>query len=453
MRARLASLLAPLLMVACSDMTAPAPDSSPSGSGAIAPPVPVSSSVGLTATEPSAKPNEAPTKPAPPLADAEEAKRFAKANNAFGIDIYKQLRETPGNLAVSPTSLSIALAMAWGGAKGETAAEMKKALHFEGSPAAVMADAGKMITLLESPGRPLKLSIANRLFGEKTYSFEKAYLDSTEKAFGAALEPVDFKTNAEKARTTINGWVEQKTEKRIVDLVPGGALDPMTRLVLVNAVYFLADWQKPFDKSATREVDFLVQSTDKKKVPTMHQQGSFNFVEKDGVKLLELPYKGGEMSMLVALPNANDGLAALETRLTPERLSDWTKSLSQQSLSVALPKFEVNPAKATSLGGALEKLGMKQAFDRKKADFTLMANPVDKTEQLVISRVFHKAFVRVDEKGTEAAAASAVVMSTKGAAAPPTLEFKADHPFIYFIRDNKTGLVLFMGRVADPSVK
>ena len=184
----------------------------------------------------------------------------------------------------------------------------------------------------------------------------------------------------------------------------------------------------------------------------MHQTGSFNYGESGGTKLVELPYKGGEMSMTIALPSEADGIDKLEQSLNAEKLAEWQKSMKDSRISLALPKFEVNPAKTTKLNDALKQLGMKAAFDRKKADFTAMANPPSEADKLVISDVFHKAFVKVDEKGTEAAAASAVSMATKGAAAPAT-EVKIDRPFVYFIRDNKTGLVLFMGRVADPTVK
>jgi serpin B len=454
MRSRFVSLIAPLLMFACSDATAPGPESPPSAASQATPQPGAStaaSNASSIATAPTA--SAKPPAPAPKPDEIESAARYAKANNAFGFDIYNEIRKEPGNLAMSPTSLSIALAMTWAGAAGDTSAEMRKVLHFQSSPNDVLADASKLIKLLENPSQPLKLSFANRLFGEKTYTFEKAYLDATDKAFGAGLEAVDFRQAADKSRETINAWVEKKTEKRITELIPGGALDKDTRLVLVNAVYFLADWQRPFDKARTQPDDFSVSASNKVRAQMMRQEASFNFAESGGAKLLELPYKGGEMSMLLALPNEADGIGKLEQSLTPEKLAEWTKALKNEHVSVALPKFEVNPAKSTKLDDALKKLGMKLAFDNKKADFTAMAKPPNPAEQLVVSHVFHKAFVKVDEKGTEAAAASAVAMSVKGAAAKPAAEFKADHPFVYFIRDNKSGLVLFMGRVADPTAK
>ena len=452
MRPRIASFLAPFLMLACSDVTAPAPESPPSASSQVAPQQGASSVASHSAptASSSAKPDAPAIAPKPEEIDA--AKRFAKANNAFGFDIYNEIRSTPGNLAMSPTSLSIALAMTWAGAKGNTASEMRKVLHFESSPADVMNDSATLTKLLENPSRGLTLSLANRLFGEKTYTFEKPYLDSTEKAFGASLEAVDFMKETEKARATINQWVEQKTEKRIVDLVPSGTLDKDTRLVLVNAVYFAADWQRPFDKNTTQPEDFTVSASSKVRAEMMRQTGTFKYGESNGTKLVEIPYKGGEMSMLIALPSDTNDIAKLEASLGADKLAEWQSAMKNERVALWMPKFEINPAKSTKLNDALKKLGMKSAFERKKADFTGIANPPSPDEQLMVSYVFHKAFVKVDEKGTEAAAASSVSLAAKGAAARPT-ELKIDRPFVYFIRDEKTGLVLFMGRVSDPTAK
>ncbi len=434
MRARLVSLVAPLLLAACYDgSSVDSPDGQSLDPNAVE-----------QVTEPDVK------TPQPP-ASVDEATKFAVSNNAFGFDLYKRIKDQPGNLAMSPTSLSVALAMTWGGAKGATADEMKKVLHFEGTPADVMTQSGKMVSLLEN-NEALKVTFANRLFGENSYKFEEPFLAATKNAYGAALEPLDFLKGSEAARARINGWVEGKTEKRIKDLIPEGGVDGETRLVLVNALYFLADWQTPFDKLYTRDASFSVSSKDSKLVPMMRSEETFGYAEVDNAKLLELPYKGGEMSMLLALPNEVEGLAALEAQLDAKKVGEWTKAMQKKTVAVALPKFEINPSSSLSLGRALQAMGMPLAFTR-GADFTGMANPSDADERLYISRVFHKAFVKVDEKGTEAAAASAVVMSREGAAAEPITKFEADHPFVFMIRDNRTGLVLFMGRVADPSVK
>ena len=433
-------------------------DSSPPAKAPASAPVKPPPTTGPTVAQPD-KPAE-PVKPVKPATPADtppaaaSLETLAAGNNALAFDLYARARATAGNLALSPISISSALTMTWAGARGETAEQMQKVLHVAGEPGQAMDVSGKLLASFGTADSKVILRVANRLFGEKTYTFEKSYLDSTDKTFGAGLEAVDFLKDAEKSRETINAWVEKKTEKRITDLIPSGSLDQDTRLVLVNAIYFLADWQHPFDKARTQPDDFIVSSSNKVRAQMMHHEASYNFAEVDGAKLLELPYQGGEMSMLVALPNEADGIAKLEKVLSADKLAEWSKAMKSERVKVSLPKFEVNPSKATKLDDALKKLGMKLAFDRKGADFTGMAKPPSPGEQLVVSHVFHKAFVKVDEKGTEAAAASAVSMSAKGAAPPAAAkELKVDHPFVYLIRDNKTGLVLFMGRVADPTVR
>ncbi len=383
---------------------------------------------------------------------APEVKTLASGSNAFAFDLYGRVRATPGNTVFSPASMSIAMAMTWAGAKGETAAQIQKVMHF--AKPEVVSTFGQLSRAMSSPTRPIKVRSANRLFGEKTYTFEKPFLDKTLTAFGAPLEPTDFKLGHKAARLSINAWVEQQTEKRIKDLLPENAIDNLTRLVLVNAIYFLADWADPFLKNGTMDTPFEVSATSSKPVPTMHRRGRYAFAQLDGVKVLELPYVGGDTSMLVVLPDAKAGLAAVEKSITSTKLQAWTTALAETSVAVALPRFEVSPP-TMALAEEFKALGMPLAFDKKKADFTLMGNPPNPDERLVIEKVFHKAFVKVDEKGTEAAAATAVVMGPKGASPAPekAVEFRADHPFLFFVVDRASGLVLFMGRVADPSVK
>jgi serpin B len=386
-------------------------------------------------------------------APSDEMIRLARGNNAFGLDLYRSLRASPGNLVFSPASVTTALAMTWGGARGETAAQMKQVLRFEGAPSEVMQASGKLAAALQDPSRPIVFRIANRLFGEKTSGFEGPYLEATKAAFGAALEPVDFKGAPEAARMLINGWVEQRTEKRIKDLVPPNGVTRETRLALVNAIYFLGDWQEPFTREATRPEPFFTSAAQKRDVPTMHTVQHLRFAHKEGWKALELPYRGGDLSMLVLLPDRVDGIAALEESLTSAGLDAVVKSLASTRVVVSLPKFEVDPPLSLPLGEVLVRMGMAAAFDRQKADFTGIANPANPADRLVIGQVFHKAFVKVDEKGTEAAAATAVMMMRAGSAPPKEkpAEFKADHPFLFFIRDNASGMLLFLGRVADPT--
>jgi serpin B len=383
----------------------------------------------------------------------DEMARFAAGSNAFGFDLYGRIRSRAGNLVLSPSSITTALAMTWAGARGDTAARMKSALRFEGTPPDVARASGRLAATLRDPSQPIVFRIANRLFGEKTAAFERPFLDATQAAFGAGLEPVDFKHAAETARVRINTWVEEQTERRIRDLVPLGGVDTDTRLALVNAIYFLGDWLEPFEKESTLPKPFFVASRQSKDVPTMHRLDSLRFAQSDGVSALELPYKGSTLSMLVLLPDAVDGIGALESGLTAPRLEAIVKTLAPAQVSVALPKFELNPARSIALREELTALGMGVAFDRVKADFTGIANPPDPRERLAIGNVFHKAFVRVDEKGTEAAAATAVVMLAAGAAMARPVPFKADHPFLFFVRHNASGLVIFMGRVADPSLR
>jgi len=377
-----------------------------------------------------------------------------KGSNAFGFELYRRLKEGTGNRAFSPASVSAALTMAWGGARGETALEMQRVLHIPGPAAEAMKESGRLLAELSGGERGVTCRIANRLFGERSYRFDPSYLEATRAAYGAPLEPVDFEHGFEAARVLINGWVEAQTGKRILDLLPPGSLDADTRLVLVNAIYFLGDWARPFAREATRSAPFHTSPSAKTDVPTMHQTGTFGWMRGDRFQALDLPYERGGFSMLVLLPDGVDGLAALEDSLSSDALDRIVATLVPTRVAVALPKFEVNPARAVSLSPLLRELGLSAAFDRGRADFTGIADPPDPRDRLFISEVFHKAFVRTDEKGTEAAAATAVPMMLVGSAMTSRpVPFVADHPFLFLIRDDASGLVLFMGRVADPSAK
>jgi len=380
------------------------------------------------------------------------ATQLARDSNAFAFELYARLRATPGNQVVSPASLTTALAMTWGGARGETAEQMKRALHFTGTPGEVMQASGRLSASLTDPARPLVFRIANRLFVEKSFQLQASFESATRAAYGAATEALDFKAAPEPARLRINGWVEGQTQNRIRNLVPARGVDGETRLVLVNAIYFLGDWEEAFTKEATRPAPFHLTASTTKSVATMHRLDTLRFAQTAGLKALDLPYAGGAMSMLLVLPDGIDGLPALEASLSPTKVESVIASLTSTRVLVALPKFEIDPASSLSLRELLESMGMGLAFDKVKADFTGIANPLDPRDRLSIGNVFHKAFVKVDEKGTEAAAATAVAMQRVGAAAPITkpAEFIADHPFLFLIRDNATGLIVFMGRVAEP---
>lgn len=393
----------------------------------------------------------APTGPAPPLPAAIDD--LAAGSNELAFDLYGRIRTSgAGNLAISPASISAALAMTYGGARGETADQMKATAHFAGDPASTSAAWGELSRALTDPRRPMKLRLANRLFGEKAYSFDTGFLEKTRTAFDAPLEILDFKHGPDAARARINGWVEERTERRIKDLLPSSAIDADTRLVLVNAIYFLADWQTPFEKMWTRDEPFHLTTTTQKKVPTMNRTDPLPLAKHGGATVVALDYKGGHTAMWVVVPDAIDGLAEVEKTLSGTTFASMKKAFSTVNVALALPRFEVNPKESLSLGKELRALGMAQAFEREKANFTGIANPTDPRDRLFIANVFHKAFVKTDEKGTEAAAATAVDMAA-GTGAPPQkpVELKVDRPFLYFIVDKASSLVLFMGRVTDPT--
>jgi serpin B len=399
-----------------------------------------------------ARTEAAPATPPAGPANA-QGQQLVASGNAFGFDVYARLRKTPGNLAFSPASLGMGLLLPWGGARGETEAAFRKVLHLSGSPAELLPAWGQLVATVQDPSRRATLHVANRLFGEKSYTFQTAYLEATKAAFGTGLEPVDFRGAPQEARSSINAWVEEQTEDRIRDLVPASGVSKDTRLVLVNALYFLGRWKKAFEAEATRPAPFHAAAGASRDVPTMHRTGAFPFAARDGLKALEMPYEGEGLSMLILLPNAVDGLGAIEDSLDAATLDRITGTLAPTRVAVALPKFEVNPSESLALADTLKSLGLAVAFDRDRADFTGIANPPDPDDRLVLDDVFHKAFVRVDEAGTEAAAATATSMVRAASApAPPEAEFQADHPFLFVLRDTATGLVLFMGRVADPVV-
>lgn len=403
-----------------------------------------------------AKPEEGQGKPEDePKVDPptpEEAKSFAQASNAFGVDLWKAIAKKPGNLTFSPASISMAFAMPYLGAQGATLDEMKKVLHFGGTPEEVATSAGKLSGELQDPKRPLVFRIANQLYGEQTAPFEKPFLDLTASAFGAPFAKVDFKGNFEGVRTDINDWVAKKTENKITGLMPQGSLDDLTRLVIVNALYFKGDWEEAFDKGATRPGPFATRGGEKQ-TPMMHGEHDtqHGFAAVDGVKVLSMDYKGGAMSMMFILPDAKDGLPAVEKSLTTAKLDGFVGALSRKPVEVTLPKFEINPAEPLALGPTLVGMGMKIAFDDRAADFTGISNPSSPDERLHIDKVFHKAFIKLDETGTEAAAATGIGMAATTSVAPPSEQFVADHPFLFVLRDNASGLAVFIGRIDDPT--
>jgi serpin B len=367
-----------------------------------------------------------------------------KGNNTFALDLYSIVKKESGNLFLSPYSISSALAMTYGGARGETAEEMAKALRFELGPDRThpaFAELDKVFKQIQKKGQ-VKLHIANSLWPQKGHNFLPDYLELLKRYYGVSITPLDYVTAAEQARKVINRWVEDKTNDRIKDLIRPGDLKSITVLVLVNAIYFKGNWASQFDPNITRESDFHLPGDQQTRVPMMYQKGNFEYGEIDGAKLLKLPYVGKELSMVIILPETLGGISQIEDQLTTENLDEWFSRISEQDVKVYLPKFKFTWG-TFELNRPLQTLGMCKAFGS-EADFSGM----DGTRGLYIGLVLHKAFIEVNEEGTEAAAATAVIMEKS---IPKIPVFKADHPFLFFIRDNATGSILFLGRVVDPS--
>ena len=378
---------------------------------------------------------------------------LASDNAAFAFAAYKQLIATNTNLIFSPASISIALAMTYAGAAGSTATEMAQALHFTLPPAQLhpafnaldQALASRGQGKLGADGGPMRLHIVNAAWAEKTYAFRSDFLDTLAANYGAGVNLLDFLDAPEPSRLTINTWVADQTENKIQDLLPPNSIDSSTALVLTNAVYFNAAWNTPFDPNDTYDGSFTLldgsgvtvkfMDADLFALPAM--QGT-NFVAAS------LPYADKNLSLLVVVPDAGK-FSQVESSLDATALGALVAGLTGQHVSVALPRFKVETG--TKLNELLKTLGMPSAFLSGIADFSGM----DGTRNLYIADVFHKAFIDVAEKGTEAAAATGVVMKTVSLPPPPDLVVNANRPFLYFLRDQPTGAILFMGRVLDPS--
>lgn len=380
-----------------------------------------------------------------------DVRNVATSINGFTFDLYGQLRKQEGNLFFSPASISSALAMTSAGAAGQTEKEMAHVLHFDRNPSPLPSERlhdayGKLTSLLNSSGGQAGyvLRTANRLWGQQSYQFLPTFLKLTRENYGAELAELDFR-QAERARQEINKWVEQQTQQKIVDLIPTGVLGTDTRLVLTNAIYFLGGWDDEFSKELTKDEPFFVSPKQSVAVPLMTQIGRFRYGEFETLQILELPYRGREISMVVVLPKRVDGLEALEGQLTIENVDRWTGSFRSRKVHVFLPKFKMTSQ--FSLKKVLSAMGMPTPFTE-AADFSKMAGG----ESLMISEVVHKAFVDVNEKGTEAAAATAVIVAPTSAPfqpEPPAI-FRADHPFVFLLQDNRSKAILFVGRVSNP---
>lgn len=410
--------------------------------------------VGLTACAPD-KPAQAqvaqsdkPRVQSPSVASSDLAELVA-GNSAFAFDLYQAIRKQPGNLFYSPYSISAALAMTYAGARGATEHQMADVLHFAlpqdrlhpAFNALDQALASRGAGAKSKDGKPFRLRIANSLWGQAGYKFLPAFLDTLAENYGAGLRLVDFQKAPEAARKTINDWVSDQTEGKIRDLIPQGAIDTLTRLVLANAIYFNAAWMYPFEKEDTQDGPFYLLDGSQVTVPMMRQSKHLRYFAGDGVQAVELPYDGGEVSMVLLVPDRGK-FPAFEETLTAETVADILANMESANINLAMPKFQYDAT--LSLAGTLKAMGMPDAFST-NADFSGM----DGTRNLAITDVFHKAFVAVDEAGTEAAAATAVIIGLTAMPVSP-VELTVDRPFIFLIRDMQTGAILFVGRVLNP---
>ena len=370
----------------------------------------------------------------------EKINNVVDANNQFAFDMYQEL-ETEENLFFSPYSISTAMAMVYEGAKRETKTEIKDVFYYPEDEVLRSGNAG-IYNEINKQDKEYLLSTANALWAQEAYPFLKSYTSNVENYYGGKVTNMDFVSESEKSRITINGWVEDQTNNKIKDLLPIGSITPLTRLVLTNAIYFKGKWVEEFDKKDTKKGDFTLESDDKIKVDMMHNTENFGYYEDEELQILEMDYKGEELSMLVLLPKSD--ISSLE--VTNEKLEEWRNSLYKPEVIVSMPKFTFETKYI--LNGYLTNMGMPTAFSNGEADFSGMNNGV---EDFYIDLVVHQAFIKVDEEGTEAAAATAIIMC--GSSVPSEqIRFTADHPFIFIIQQKETGNILFMGKVMDPSV-
>jgi serpin B len=388
-----------------------------------------------------------------PSVPASDQEQLIAGNTAFAFDLYQAIRSQSGNLVYSPYSISLAFAMAYGGARGETARQMADVMNYslpgdQFHPAfnALDLDLARRPTQAAGVDEQdrFQLSIANSTWAQKDYAFQPAYLDLLALNYGAGMRLVDFKNAPEAARKQVNDWVSDQTNKRILDILPKGSVEPRTVLVLANAIYFKAQWQSEFNSGFTSPGPFHLLDGSTVDVPMMqkHPEENYAFAEGDGWQAISLPYKGGLVDMIILLPELGS-FNTFEASLTAEKYQQVVSALKSQTVILSVPKFKFDAE--LGLKDALVGMGMQDAFSENVADLSGM----DGTHLLYLSDAFHKAFIAVDEKGTEAAAATAVLAVP--ASMPVGVDMQINRPFLFFIRDIPSGTVLFMGRVVDPS--
>ena len=380
-----------------------------------------------------------------PRKDNPDLRAQVAGNSEFALAMVQKLMATSSseNIFFSPYSISTALSMTYAGARENTARQMAETMRFRLPQEAQHAAFAALARAMNPEGQNYRLEISNALWGQQGYAFQSEFLDLVKKYYEGGFNTVDFAGQTEASRAIINRWVEQKTADKIKDLLAQGSLTPLTRLVLTNAIYFKGDWESQFKPAMTRPMRFHLNETQTVDVPMMRQSGNFLFTENDAVKVLELPYVGQELSMILVLPKGKPEEFARSLDLT--RLHEWQGQVARQEVDIYLPKFKFETQ--YELKELLSGMGMLDAFELPPADFSGISGYKD----LYITKVIHKAIIEVNEEGSEAAAATAVVVGTKAVMHKPV--FKADHPFLFMIRHNETGSILFLGRVANPAAK
>ena len=380
-----------------------------------------------------------------PDVSQDDSAALVNGNSGFALDIYQQIRDTDGNLFFSPYSISLALAMTYAGARGDTAQQMADALNFT-LPQEQLHPAFNALNLALASqcNENFKFNIANSLWGQAGFNFNSEFLDVLALNYGAGMRLLNFQQDPEAARVRINDWVSEQTENKINDLIPEGAINPLTTLVLTNAIYFKASWEHAFLEDLTKDDTFTLLNGTQVTVPMMSwsEGETIRYAEGDGYQAVELPYKDTSMSMLILLPELGR-FEEFENMLTAERVNGIVENLGYHGVILKMPKFRFEAP--LNLSDTLAEMGMPIAFTD-QADFS----GITPDRSLFISKVLHKAFISVDENGTEAAAATAVIMS-ETAFPPQPITVSIDHPFIFLIRDTNTGAILFLGRMLDPT--
>jgi serpin B len=374
---------------------------------------------------------------------AQVANQPSKANNQFTMELYHQLRKEPVNMFYSPLSISSAFAMTYAGAKGETANQMKQTLHFGPNNETFHSQYADLTKLLNKEKEELSLSLANAVWLQTGLNLNNNFSETITQHYGAGLKRTSFADDPAGSQERINKWVADKTNDKITDLLPRSAIKRSTQMILVNALYFKGAWQNPFKKEQTKEDTFYVFEKCVTKTQMMNQQLTTAYYEDDLAQVVELPYKGGDVSFVLLLPKKRFDILSVEKHFNEQVYQAYLQKMQRTRVKLSMPKFKME--RSYSLAEPLQKLGMTQPFTS-NADFSGMT---DETK-LMIDKVLHKTFIDVNEEGTEAAAATAITM-VKSSMVTNHATVEANHPFLFLIKDNKTSAILFMGRIMDPN--